>query len=743
MFKLLLIIFFFSIYSNFSFSKGLIINGNEKLSITDIQALTVIDLNQSNFDSSEINSIINDLYNSDLIYDLNLTDDEKNFILTIEENKIINQIYLNNNEWFSDNQILDNLKSKNKTLFSKNRINEDINIIKSIYSTKGFNEITIVARLEKFSNDRLNLIYDISEGDISQLNSIEFIGNFRYSDKFLSSKISSKALKFYNFFSSGSNLNKELFDFDLSKITNLYREDGYFDVKTNYSIEKNNFGNYKLIFYINEGTRYVIKSVNYDKNFEKFEFLIPLKNSFENTLLKKDMFYNKNIISNYMSELNELLLANNIVNLYADTSINTVSEGIDLNFFMTDQDIIPIKKINIFGNNITKDKTIRSKILFQPGDYFNKYLYENSKQTLSKYRFIKGVESKKSDETDGATITYNIKEEVKTGNLIFAGTFDTDTEFGINFGITDENILGTGNKINADFNINSEDVKFDLSYTQYSLTNPYLSHKYLLFNQENDLTDSFGFKSRKRGLGYGLNFDYDENVKFSLGFSYQFIEGYSPTNSEINSISDNIGNFNNFIFDFNINRDTTNDLFNPTDGHKNNLSLVLSPYDISDDTFIKLYYTNKNYFSFKDNNNYLFFNNNIGLAESFDSKLKTINAFSLGGRNFRGFDYRGIGPISNGIYLGGNKIFTSTVGYGSSFLFDDKDNIDIKLFLTSGSIWDSDYTSDNEFNLRSSTGISFDFLTAIGPISFSYAIPIEKNKNDTTRAFSFSIGTTF
>ena len=77
---------------------------------------------------------------------------------------------------------------------------------------------------------------------------------------------------------------------------------------------------------------------------------------------------------------------------------------------------------------------------------------------MSKYRFIKGVESKKSVEPDGTTITYNVEEEVKTGNLIFAGTFDTDTEFGINFGITDENILGTGNKVNADFNINSEDL---------------------------------------------------------------------------------------------------------------------------------------------------------------------------------------------------------------------------------------------------------------------------------------------
>ena len=75
-----------------------------------------------------------------------------------------------------------------------------------------------------------------------------------------------------------------------------------------------------------------------------------------------------------------------------------------------------------------------------------------------------------------------------------------------------------------------------------------------------------------------------------------------------------------------------------------------------------------------------FLNNNYGYAKSLNSKLKTINAFGLGGLNFKGFDYKGIGPYDGNIYLGGNEYFTSTIGYGSSFIFDDKDNINIKFF---------------------------------------------------------------
>ena len=111
--------------------------------------------------------------------------------------------------------------------------------------------------------------------------------------------------------------------------------------------------------------------------------------------------------------------------------------------------------------------------------------------------------------------------------------------------------------------------------------------------------------------------------------------------------------------------------------------------------------------------------------------------------NFKGFDYKGIGPNDGSIYLGGNEYFTTTLGYGSSFIFDDKDNINVKFFLTAGSIWNSDYDTSSDADLRTSLGTSFDFITPIGPISFSYATPINKQDIDKSRPFNFTIGTSF
>jgi len=158
---------------------------------------------------------------------------------------------------------------------------------------------------------------------------------------------------------------------------------------------------------------------------------------------------------------------------------------------------------------------------------------------------------------------------------------------------------------------------------------------------------------------------------------------------------------------------------------------------------IKFILNNKNFFEFKNSNNFIFIDNNYGYAYSPNSKIKTKDAFSLGGLNFKGFDYRGVGPSSGGIYLGGNNFYTVTLGYGSQFLFDKKDNINFRTFVTSGSIWGSDYASNNSFKNRVSAGMSIDILTAVFPISFSYGIPLQKEDSDKERRFNFTIGTSF
>ena len=743
MFKINFLIFLILMLSKSVFTKPIEFQGLSKLALADIQSITSIDIDNYDLEIDDLNTLIKELTLSNLIYEVNYKETTDFFTIEIIEANLIENIFINNNVWIKENLIVENLISKKNFFLVKDNVENDIKIIKNIYKSKGFQNILVSAKIERFSKDRVNLIYEIQEGKQQKINIIKFIGNNFFSSNYLNSIIKSQSIRFYNIFKSGSNLNYSSFEFDRNLILAQYRDEGYFNAKVSFVLEKSNLNNNILYFYIEEGERLKINNIQYDfKDKELTELNSELALNLENELKKNNSYYNKELIYNYLDLYNSNLLSNNIFNKIIDVNLINKNEGLDILYVSKNNIPITINKIDITGNSITKDNTIRSKISFEPGEYLNEYKLNNSAKNLKRYPYIKDVVIKKDINDQLADIKIDIDEETRTGNVLIAGTFNADTGAGLTFGIEDKNLFGTGNGLSSNFTANSEDLKFDINYVQYPLLNPNLTNTYTIFNQEYDYTDSFGYKASKRGFGYFINFKQSEAISYGSGIDYESFKGHSAINSSSSAINDNIGNFQNYRLKFSIKYDTSNDFYNPSNGTINSFNFTISPNNISDTAYYKFQVSNKNYRTLNKSKNFIFFNNNYGYAKSLNGKLKTIDAFGLGGLNFKGFDYKGIGPYDGKVYLGGNEFFTSTIGYGSSFIFDDKDNINIKFFVTTGSIWNSDYTS-SDIDLRTSVGTSLDFITPIGPISLSYASPIEKNNSDKTRPFNFSIGTSF
>ena len=553
--------------------------------------------------------------------------------------------------------------------------------------------------------------------------------------------ITSKVNNFYNIFSSGSNLNFSSFQSDINKISKFYKNNGFFDVNVSYQLDKSDFSGYILYFYIDEGERVKINDINFNYLSDLKE-LKKIEKNIEKLFDKNNRFYNLDIIEDQIFKLEELVNKSGSPDSTFNYELFENEQFYDLSFSEIKLKPEYINQIFIEGNSITRDKTLRSKLHIEPGDLINDNKINSTRKRLSSLKYINSVNIlKKSISDEKSDIEINIVEN-KNGNFLFGASFSGDTGVGMGFSIKDYNLLGTGNEIDSSITLNSEQALFKIKYTSKSNIFPGLTNSYNIFNEEKDLTSSFGYKVKTQGFGYNSSFSISNKLNFSSGFQFESSNGY---NGLVNSnyVNDNIGNFDNLILNFSISQNSTNDFLYPTDGYSNRLYFEISPEVMSDENYFKIIYNNEAYFQLKNSKNFFFLDNNFGLAESFDSKLKTKNAFSLGGLNFKGFDYRGIGPFDNNYYLGGNKYFTSTFGYGSSFLFDDKDNVNIKLFVTAGSLWDSDYASDNSYDIRTSAGLSFDILTIVGPISLSYATPIEKNSSDKTREFNFSIGTSF
>jgi outer membrane protein insertion porin family len=724
-----------------SFSKNINFQGLNKLSIDDLQTLTDINLSKDSYNKIEINNLINDLYLSDLIFNIELIEESDSYYINIEEFYIIQNIYINGNINLKNEIFLDNISSKTETVFSKKSIEKDLSLIRNIYSTKGFNDILVLASTEKISNDRINLIFTINESLPSKIKRILINGNNFFSDNYILTLINSKNQSSFNIFSTGSNLNQDIFNFDKNIIKSEYEKFGFYDAEVQYDINSINKSNLYLTFYIKEGNRVSIKDITYEfpKNLE-IDKLKKLSSIFK----KKFTNFDINKINKHLDELNEVLTSNNIIHLAFEANLEEQNGVANLKFFTRKFNPININKIEIIGNSITKDKTIRSKLPFESGDIIHPSKIQEAEKKISRLDYIISSNiSVTENDNNSKDILIDLIENKKTGNFGFAGSFSGDTGFGIGLILEDKNILGTGNKIDSSFDFNAEKTLFDIEYTSFPQSNDNISNIYSLFNQELDLTDSFGFKSQQTGFGYSQNFKYSPSTNMIWGIDYNNTRNHSAVNSST-SVTDNINNFSSLGIKFSIIHDTANDIFYPTNGFNNTLNFYLSNADKTSNSYYRFNGNNENYFELSNNNNFIFIINNFGVSESLKDNLKTVNAFSLGGMNFKGFDYRGLGPYDSNIYLGGNKFFTSTFGYGGSFLFDGTDDFKFKLFSSIGSIWGSDYhNNSNKIDIRSSVGISFDIMTPFAPLSMSYAIPIKKNSSDKVKQFNFILGTSF
>ena len=734
----LLIVFIF--LSKTLFAKNILFEGLEKLSINDIQTLTNINLFKNNYNENEIDIITKDLFSSDLISDIKLSESQDSYIFEIFEFVLINQIYINGNINISDDIIINNISSKPNSFLLDDLVEKDIILIRNIYSNKGYNNTTVSVTSEKFSKDKINLIFSINESYPSKVKKISILGNNFFSDKYLLKKINSKNVSDFNFFSSGSNLNLDIFNFDRNILIKEYENKGFFNSRIQYELIKTD-SSYSLIFYIEEGNRTKINEISYQfpKNLSINEL-----NHISNNFKKSFKHFDIDKINDHLQQLNDILISNDYLDLSFEANLEETDNISNLIIYTSKFNPIYVNKIQILGNEITKDETIRSKVSFESGDVIHPSQLEIARNNISNLDYIisSDISVVKNNKND-TDVIIDINENKKTGNFGFAGSYSGDTGFGLGFFLEDKNILGTGNKIDSSFNFNSEKTLFNIKYTTYPYLNNSIYNSYNIFNEEIDLTDSFGFKSTQTGFSFDQGFAYSDKIDIGWGIEYNYRKNYSSTSSS-NAVNDNIGNFNSLGLKFNISYDSTNDLLYPTNGNNNNLSLFVSNADNASNSFYRFNFNNDNYYRISNENNFLFLINRAGTAQPFEDKLKTINAFSLGGLNFKGFDYRGIGPTSSSIYLGGNNYFTSTIGYGGSFLFDDTDDFKYKIFSTFGSLWGSDYTQNsNDYEIRSSVGISFDILTRLAPLSFSYAVPLQKESEDKVREFNFILGTSF
>ena len=453
--------------------------------------------------------------------------------------------------------------------------------------------------------------------------------------------------------------------------------------------------------------------------------------------------YSLSSVNKILDEVDEITATEEFYSTKATVEENISLDKINLKFVISETDKFFIEKINIYGNNITRENVIRNQFEVDEGDPFNEILQKKSLNNIKNLNFFKTVKSEILEGTTKNSKIINIFVQEKPTGQISAGAGIGTSGGTISAGVKENNYLGKGISVSSDLTIDQESIKGILT-----ITNPnYKNSDKLIYTSfqatEIDRIKDFGYKTNKVGFTLGTDFEYLKNFDIGIGTStfYEKIETDSTASARQKKME---GNYWDTFLKFNFNYDKRNQRFQTTDGFRSAYSLDLPI--ISDTNTITNTYDYKFYTELYEKN-ISTFSFLLQAANSISNDdIKLTERLYIPQSRLRGFANRKIGPKDGTDFIGGN--FVSAINFSSTLpqILENAQDIDVLLFFDAARIWGVDYNSsldNNPSKIRSSVGVGIDWFTVLGPLNFSLSLPLSKDTKDQTESFRFNLGTTF
>ena len=737
---IILIYFFLSLNLSAEIIQKLEVKGNNRISTETIKVYGEITFNKD-YSDFDIDKILKNLYTTNFFEDIKISLNNGVLNITVKEYAIINFIDLKGEKSNQiKSKILEMLELKSKESFIENKLTDDINKIKKIYASIGFNFTNVEAKIEKFNNNRINLIYFLEKGKKTYIAKINFIGDKKLKEKRLRDLIASEENRFWKFLSKNTFLNYSNIELDKRLLINYYKSLGYYDVQVlsnNAEVSEDNLTN--LTYTINAGNRYRVNkiSTNVSDVLDKKLFL-PLESYFTKIIGK---YYSPFTVKKLLDEL-DLLISNNDLQ-FVEHSVNEIltNKTIELKINIYEGEKQLVERINIIGNTITDESVIRSELLLDEGDPFNTLKLDQSIAKIKARNLFSEVKNSISEGSNKDQKIIEIAVEEKPTGEISAGAGIGTNGASFAFNISENNWLGKGINISTNLNVSAETFIGGLQVNDPNFNFSGNSLNYYIQNSINDKPDS-GYKNNIISTGIGTKFEQYKNVYLSpsLSFSYDDLKVESSASSALQKQK---GSFTDLSFSYGISVDNRDRVFAPTDGYLSTFNQVIPLY--ADTPFIKNTYNFNKYKSFSSNATgaFRFFASAINGLD--DTDVRINKRLRLSSTRLRGFEAGKVGPKDGTNYVGGNYAMASNFEISLPNLLPESTKTDVGLFLDVGNLWKVDYdkTIDDSNKFRSSVGANASWTSPMGPMTFILSQNISKASTDTTETFSFRLGTTF
>jgi outer membrane protein insertion porin family len=692
------------------------------------------------------------LYATGLFADVNLHMDNAVLVVNVTENPIINRVSFEGNSEVSKEDLEKEVQLKARLVYTLPRVQRDVQRILDVYRRSGRFGAIVEPKIVKLEQNRVDLVFEITEGKRTGIRSIKFVGNAHYGDDELREIVNTRESAWYKFFSTTDYYDPDRLNYDKELLRKFYLNEGYVDFRVSSAVaeltpERDDFF---LTFTMEEGARYKFGKINVISEIKGLDG----EKLRQYLTTREGDWYDADQVDKTITKLSTVLgdMQYAFVSIVPNPERHKDTGVVDLNYTIKQGERVYIGRIDISGNERTIDKVIRREMQLAEGDPFNTTKVHRSEQRIKDLGFFESV---KVTPTDGAQPDRaNLKVEVKeksTGEVsIGAGFSSTDGPLG-DFSISEHNFMGKGQDVRLGATVSGRTKQIDTSFTEPYFLNRDLSAGIDVFRIQTDNQDLSSYDTDSTGFTLRMGYPLSQELRQRLNYSFHEDSISSVPSDASLFILDQQGTSTTSSVGQELDYDTRDSKLEPTLGFLTHLNTDIAGAGGSR-KWVKVRLGGTQYYPLAEKW-VLSGTAEVGEIWGLGQETKINERFFIGGDTLRGFQYAGIGPRdltnANNDALGGDRFSRGTIELATPTPFPADLGLKGHIFTDAGTLGDNPEKSfmgdviANDESLHLSAGVGISWASPFGLVRLDYAQPILYQTYDKIEHIHFSFGTKF
>lgn len=700
------------------------------------------------FDRSKLDESLRRLFATGLFSDVSIRREGNSLIVRVVENPIINRVAFEGNDELEDGDLASEIPLRPRAVYTRARVQAAVERILELYRQQGYFAATVEPKVINRPQNRVDLVFEIDEGEVTGVRRITFIGNRVYSDGDLREVIQTRETAWWRFLSSSDVYDPDRLRIDQELLRRYYLRNGYADYRLVSAVAEltPDRKDFFITFTVFEGERYRVGNVEVVTSLEGTE-----ASQFDNAVeIESGDWYNADAVEQSITSLTDAAgtLGYAFVDVQPRVRRNQEEQTLDITFEVREGPRVFVERIEIVGNTRTRDEVIRREILIAEGDAFNTSRIRDSRRRLINLDYFENVEvsNREGSSPDRTIVTFTVVEKA-TGQLSLGAGFSTDEGVLGSIGIQESNFMGRGQRLSLAFTLSQRRQQIDLSFTEPYFLDRNLSFTFDVFRLTQNFEDEGGYDSRE--TGFRVRFGTRITEKLSASLQYE-LNDQSIRNIATNAstfVRSQEGAFTKSSVTASLTYDTRDNRIDPTSGYYMQGSVEYAGLGGSE-SFVIFETRGAYYYPVRPRWILTFAGRAAHIEGLFGNDIPLTERFYIGGANFRGFEYGGVGPRDRATdtALGSETYYVLTAELTFPIGLPAELGVRGRVWTDVGSAFGIDFRDPSIIDAsapRVSAGVGISWASPLGPLRFDLGFPLIKQGNDQTRIFNFQFGTRF